>query len=167
MTRIQNSLLAIAFRINRLGRNGLYESELGTELAADNHLRALYKLKIGWRSSGGIESNETLMSCSAAQQLSVDKQQVQSKRKILIVYLSRTNNTKAVAEFIRNEVGGTLVPIEIEKPYPADYQTNVYQVANENETGFLPPLNTKVDSTEKYDVIFLDFHLRGCSCLLR
>ena len=38
--------------------------------------------------------------------------------KILIVYLSRTNNTKAFAEIIQHNVGGKLVAIELEKPYP-------------------------------------------------
>ena len=55
--------------------------------------------------------------------------------KILIVYLSRTNNTKAIAEIIHKNVGGTLVPLELVNPYPSDYKTTVYQVAKENETG--------------------------------
>lgn len=45
--------------------------------------------------------------------------------KILIVYLSRTNNTKAIAEMIHNKVGGTLVALELEKPYPKNYQAIV------------------------------------------
>lgn len=35
---------------------------------------------------------------------------------ILIVYLSRTNNTKAIAEIIQQNVGGTLAALELEKP---------------------------------------------------
>lgn len=77
--------------------------------------------------------------------------------KILIVYLSRTNNTKAVAEMIQKKVGGKLVALELEKPYPENYRTTVQQVVRENETGFLPPLKTKIDSIEKYDVIFIGF----------
>src|SRR4030095_847185 len=77
--------------------------------------------------------------------------------KILIVYLSRTNNTKAIAEIIHNNVGGTLVALELLKPYPENYQQTVQQVVNENETGYLAPLKTKIDSIEKYDVVFLGF----------
>jgi flavodoxin len=82
-------------------------------------------------------------------------------KKVLIVYLSRTNNTKAIAEIINRNIGGTLVALELEKPYPENYQAIVQQVANENETGFLPPLKTKIDSIEKYDVIFLGFPTWG------
>jgi flavodoxin len=81
--------------------------------------------------------------------------------KVLIVYLSRTNNTKALAEIIQKNVGGTLVALELEKPYPENYQAIVQQVANENEIGYLPPLKTKIDSIQKYDVVFLGFPTWG------
>ena len=77
--------------------------------------------------------------------------------KVLIVYLSRTNNTKAIAEIIQKHAGGTLVALELEKPYPENYQQTVQQVVKENETGYLPPLKTNIDSIDKYDVIFLGF----------
>jgi flavodoxin len=81
--------------------------------------------------------------------------------KILIVYLSRTNNTKAVAEIIHNIVGGKLVALELVNPYPDDYRATVGQVVRENETGFLPPLKTKIDSLEKYDIVFVGFPTWG------
>lgn len=77
--------------------------------------------------------------------------------RILIVYLSRTNNTKAVAEMIQKEVGGKLVALELQKPYPENYRANVEQVVMENETGYLPPLKTEVDSIQKYDFVFIGF----------
>jgi flavodoxin len=81
--------------------------------------------------------------------------------KVLIVYLSRTNNTRALAEIIHKHVGGTLVALELEKPYPANYRTTVEQVAKENETGFLPPLKTRIDSIQTYDVVFVGFPTWG------
>ena len=81
--------------------------------------------------------------------------------KILIVYLSRTNNTKTIAEIIHKNVGGTLVALELEKPYPENYQATVQQVVRENETGYLPPLKTKIDSIQNYDVVFVGFPTWG------
>ena len=77
------------------------------------------------------------------------------------MYLSRTNNTKTIAEIIHNNVGGTLVALELEKPYPENYQATVQQVVKENETGYLPPLKTKIDSIENYDVVFVGFPTWG------
>ncbi|MCS4163088.1 flavodoxin [Sphingobacterium paramultivorum] len=84
-----------------------------------------------------------------------------NNQKVLIVYLSRTKNTKAVAEIIHRQVGGDLVGLELENPYPTHYQTAVDQVAEENKTGYLPPLKTKIDNIGKYDFIFVGFPTWG------
>ena len=81
--------------------------------------------------------------------------------KVLIVYLSRTNNTKAIAEIIHRQVGGKLVALALENPYPENYRTTVEQVAKENETGFLPPLKTKIDNIGQYNVVFVGFPTWG------
>ena len=81
--------------------------------------------------------------------------------RILIVYLSRTNNTKAIAEIIQKNAGGKLVALELVTPYPENYEVTVQQVVKENETGYLPPLKTKIDSMEKYNVVFLGFPTWG------
>lgn len=98
--------------------------------------------------------------CSDAQSIAPEQKQISSS-KTLIVYLSRTGNTKAVAEMIHSNVGGKLVSLELEKPYPEDYQTAVDQVAAENNTGFLPVLKTKIDSIETFDTIFIGFPTWG------
>jgi flavodoxin len=102
-----------------------------------------------------------LSGCSSAQQLPANNQPPSVEKKILIVYLSRTNNTRAIAEFIQQKVSGTLVPLELETPYPADYNATVQQVARENETGYLPPLKTKIERIEQYDFVFLGFPTWG------
>jgi flavodoxin len=83
--------------------------------------------------------------------------QFMSSKKILIVYLSRTNNTKAIEEIIQKNVGGTLVALELEKRYPENYKATVQQVVKENEAGYLPTLKTKIDSIQNYDVVFVGF----------
>jgi flavodoxin len=93
----------------------------------------------------------------SAQPRIANGQALPMEKKILIVYLSRTNNTKAIAEMIHEKVGGQLVALELQTPYPADYHATVQQVVRENETGYLPPLKTVIDQPEQYDVIFVGF----------
>lgn len=83
-------------------------------------------------------------------------QSPQAKR-ILIVYLSRTQNTKVVATMIQQLVGGRLVELQLVNPYPKDYHQQVDQVVRENASGFLPALKTQVDSISTYDLIFIGF----------
>ena len=84
-----------------------------------------------------------------------------SDNKILIVYLSRTNNTKTIAEMIHRNVGGKLVALELEKPYSDNYGATVQQVVRENESGYLPPLKTKIDSIQSYGIVFVGFPTWG------
>jgi flavodoxin len=103
------------------------------------------------------------VSCTIAQQetVSPNGQSNINPERTLIVYLSRTQNTKAVADIIHKSIGGTLVALKLETPYPEHYQTTVNQVAEENRTGYLPPLKTKIDDIGKYDVVFIGFPTWG------
>lgn len=53
------------------------------------------------------------------------------------------------------------MPLEIVNPSPADYEATVQQVAEENQRGYLPPLKTKIENVDKYDIIFLGFPTWG------
>lgn len=100
--------------------------------------------------------------CSSPQKDTVaESQSSVDPDKILIVYLSRTNNTRAVAGIIHQQVGGKLIALELTNPYPENYRAIVDQVARENETGYLPPLKTKIDSIDKYELVFVGFPTWG------
>ncbi|MBK0368683.1 flavodoxin [Flavobacterium agrisoli] len=100
-------------------------------------------------------------SCSQAQNAPDEALEPAADKKILIVYLSRTNNTKAIAEMIQKYVDGDLAAVELQTPYPENYTQTVDQVAKENAAGYLPPLKTKIADIEKYDVIFFGFPTWG------
>jgi len=102
-----------------------------------------------------------LSGCSQAQNPPTEKGDGLKEKNILIVYLTRTKNTKAIAQIIHKNVGGTLVELELQTPYPEDYKAIVAQVADENARGFLPPLKTKIDNIEQYDVVFVGFPTWG------
>ncbi|TBL69116.1 flavodoxin [Paenibacillus thalictri] len=76
-------------------------------------------------------------------------------KNILVVYLTRTGNTEAVAKMIHDEVGGKLVELELETPYPENYQAHVDQVSDENTRNYLPPLKTEIDDIGDYDNVFI------------
>ena len=98
--------------------------------------------------------------CSGAESPKIEPDSLQEK-KVLIIYLSRTKNTKTVAEMIHQQTGGQLVELELATPYPDKYQKHVDQARKENETGVLPKLKTKIEDIEKYDVIFIGFPTWG------
>ena len=76
-------------------------------------------------------------------------------KKVLILYYSRSGNTRELAKQIQTQVGGDLVELETVKPYPTDHKQTVDQAKKELEANYLPPLKTKVSNLASYDLIFL------------
>lgn len=83
--------------------------------------------------------------------------EIATAQNTLITYLTRTKNTEAVAEIIRQEVGGTMVEVEAATPYPDDYDAIVAQVDEENDAGYTPPLKDNVENLQNYDTVFFGF----------
>lgn len=74
---------------------------------------------------------------------------------ILIVYYSRSGNTRKIANLIHQEVGGTLHEIRPEVPYPNAYNATVEQAKKEIQAGYKPALQSTLDHIESYDTIFV------------
>ena len=73
----------------------------------------------------------------------------------LIVYFSRTGNTRKIAHLIQQEVGGTVHEIRPKAPYPDPYDEVVDQAGKEIQAGYKPALQSTIDHIESYDTIFV------------
>ena len=76
-------------------------------------------------------------------------------KKILIVYYSRSGNTRALAEHIRAATGGDLLELQPAQPYPAEYKATTEQAKRELESNYLPPLADAVPSVAAYDMVLV------------
>jgi flavodoxin len=74
---------------------------------------------------------------------------------ILIVYFSRSGNTRKIANLIQQEVGGTMHEIRPEAPYPDAYNATVDQAKQEIQAGYKPALQSTLDNVESYGTIFV------------
>ena len=79
---------------------------------------------------------------------------------VLIVYLTRTRNTEALARLVQARTGGTLVALQPQQPYPQNYQAHVDQVVRENEQSLTPALRNPVDPAP-YSTVFVGFPTWG------
>lgn len=80
---------------------------------------------------------------------------VEANTKVLIVYFSRSGNTRALAEQIQAATGGQLVELEPVAPYPQDYQATVNRAKPELASGYCPPLKNEIRNLGAYDVVLL------------
>ena len=81
--------------------------------------------------------------------------------KTLVAYLTRSGNTRVIAETLHRQLGADLFEIRPARPYPADYEQHVAQAKQERDSGFEPPLAARVDDIDRYDQIFLGFPIWG------
>ena len=77
--------------------------------------------------------------------------------KVLVLYFSQSGNTEAVANFIHDAVGGDIVKLETETPYPSDYDELVDYAQEEQRENARPALSTNIDNIDEYDTIFLGY----------
>lgn len=74
---------------------------------------------------------------------------------MLIVYYSRSGNTRVVAENIHTALGGDIVELQTVHPYPEEYRATTEQAQKELKANYFPPLKTSVDDISPYDVILV------------
>jgi flavodoxin len=74
---------------------------------------------------------------------------------ILVVYFSRSGNTRKIANLIHQEVGGTIHEIRPKVPYPNSYDAVVDQAQKEIQAGYKPALQSTLDHIESYDTVFV------------
>lgn len=81
--------------------------------------------------------------------------EAKSSKKILVAYFSHSGNTKEIAKQIKEATGADLFEINPTKSYPSDYNTVVEQAKKEINSGYKPPLKSKVNNFASYDIIFI------------
>lgn len=81
--------------------------------------------------------------------------------KVLVVYFTRTGNTRVIAQQIRRALRADIVEIAPAAPYPEDYEATVSQAQRERDAGYQPPLAGTVSNISAYETVFLGFPIWG------
>mgnify|MGYP001552075746 CR=1 FL=1 len=76
-------------------------------------------------------------------------------QKILIAFYSLTGNTGKLAKAIQNATDGDLFAIKMVNPYPKVYSEVLKASKPDWQNKVKPPLSSKVDNLEEYDVVFV------------
>jgi flavodoxin len=79
----------------------------------------------------------------------------------LVAYLTRSGNTRVIAETLQRALRADLFEIRPARPYPADYEQHVAQATRERDSGVEPPLAGTVENIAAYGTVFLGFPIWG------
>ncbi len=75
----------------------------------------------------------------------------------LVLYFSHSGNTRTIANYIHNRVGGDIIELKTMTPYPSDYDAVVDQAQQEQRQNARPDISTTIPNLEKYDTVFIGY----------
>lgn len=91
--------------------------------------------------------------CAATNVSCLVNAQAADKAKILVVYFSKTNHTKNIADTITRLTGADELRVEVVKPYPEAYRPTTEIVKEELEKGMVREIKAPEVDLSKYDVV--------------
>lgn len=104
---------------------------------------------------GGLTSN--FPSQSNAQQ------NIKTPSDILIVYFTRSGNTRVVAKKLQQSLNANMFELIPAIPYPIDYRQNVAEATREKENNIYREINGSIDNFAQFQTIYLGFPIWGGS----
>lgn len=104
---------------------------------------------------GGLTSN--FPSQSNAQQ------NIKTPSDILIVYFTRSGNTRVVANKLQQSLNANMFELIPAIPYPIDYRQNVAEATREKENNIYREINGSIDNFAQFQTIYLGFPIWGGS----
>jgi len=85
----------------------------------------------------------------------------QNNSRSLVVYFSRSGNTRVIAGVIQRSLHTDLFEIVPAKPYPEDYFQTVDEAKKQRDGGVKPALKSNVSNIDRYQTIYLGFPVWG------
>lgn len=85
----------------------------------------------------------------------------QNNSRTLVIYFSRSGNTRVIAGVIHRQLNTDLVEIEPATAYPEDYFQTVELAKNQRDRGVKPALKHAIANLERYQTVYLGFPIWG------
>ena len=73
----------------------------------------------------------------------------------LVLYYSKTDSTKTIANFIASLTHADVIQVEPTEPYPEDYHQTTVIAKKEINKGYLRPIKTPIPDVSKYNKVFI------------
>ena len=105
-----------------------------------------------------------ILAAVAALTVVVSCSQKKEQPKVLVLYYSQTDNTKAVAQEMANAMGADMEEVIAVEPYDGTYEETIQRCIQERAGGILPAIQPVKARIEAYDIIFLGYPVWFGTC---
>ena len=86
--------------------------------------------------------------------------------KVLVLYYSQTDNTKAVAQEIATALGADMEEVVPVEPYSGTYEETIQRCIREREDDLLPNIHPVKANIADYDIVFIGYPVWFGTCAL-
>lgn len=86
--------------------------------------------------------------------------------KVLVLYYSQTDNTKAVAQEISTALGADMEEVVPVEPYSGTYEETIQRCIREREGDILPDIQPIKSNIADYDIVFVGYPVWFGTCAL-
>lgn len=110
-----------------------------------------------------IQNKENINSQTEKEQIMIpttneqNTQNTNTSKKTLVIYYSRSGNTKQIADYIGEKTNADVIRLETVRTYPSNYDEMLDTAKEEQRNGGRPELKNKNINIADYDTIFLGY----------
>lgn len=145
------------------GRNvsGQPQTEVSDEVKEENILIAYFT----WADNTIVEDQEAALSSALAHYESVgDSGEYEEADAIASASVVPPGNAARIAGWIQEEIGGDLFSIQVQEPYPSDYDECMDRASDELGENARPALKETIEDISQYDTVFIGYPNWWYSC---
>ena len=107
-----------------------------------------------------------IMAVALTAMLAASCGQKKNAPKVLVLYYSQTENTKAVATEIATALGADMEEVVPVEAYGGTYEETIQRCLREREGGILPSIQPVKANIADYDVVFIGYPVWFGTCAL-
>lgn len=130
------------------------DSNYQPETANENRVLIAY---FTWADNTEIQDEEAALESALAHYESVGDSVSSDVDAVTSASILQPGNAARIANWIQQKVGGDLFSIQVEEPYPDNYDACLDRAADEKAENARPALSARVENMEDYDTVFIGY----------
>lgn len=111
-----------------------------------------------WADNTVVEDQDAALRSALSHYESIgDSDQYDEADAIASASIVPPGNAARIAGWIQEKIGGDLFSIQVNDPYPSDYDACMDRASNEKAENARPALKNRVENMEQYDTVFIGY----------
>lgn len=103
------------------------------------------------------QTKENELAIATTNETNTENRNTNTSKKTVVIYYSRSGNTKQIADYIKEKIGADVIQLETVNTYPSDDKEMLAYTQEEQRKGERPELKNENNNIADYDTILLGY----------